>query len=193
MNHQIDIVSKIFMTIQIIITASVIPVGAVYIHTVYDFNNVIYGAAGLMLITNIDNFFAELFKLQIEKNHKEVLSQENFLHFECCQTNSDVAYWWVIFLTVLNIINSFMRSLINKYMICPNIEDLKVANELGEPFYSSLAMKVLQYVNISLLMIELFFILFPFITIPLVKYFVSFGRKSRTKKVHIEKKSSIKK
>jgi hypothetical protein len=73
------------MTIQIIITASVIPVGAVYIHTVWDFNFLIYGATGLMLITNIDNFFAELFKLQIEKNHKEILVDETFLHFKVCQ------------------------------------------------------------------------------------------------------------
>ena len=61
--HDIDCLSKIFMTIQIIITASVIPVGAVYLHTVYDFNFLIYGATGLMLIQNIDNFFAELLKL----------------------------------------------------------------------------------------------------------------------------------
>ena len=82
-----------------------------------------------MFIQNIDNFFAELLKLQIEKNHKEILIEKGFLHFKVCQKNSDVAYWWVMFLTFLNLFNAILRSLINKNMICPNLLAFKESVE----------------------------------------------------------------
>lgn len=145
-----------------------IPVGAVYIHTVYDFNYLIYGATGLMLIQNIDNFFAELLKLQIEKNHKQILKEKSFLHFEVCQQNSDIAYWWVMFLTLLNLLNSFLRSSINRVMICPNLIEFKAAIDSDSQYYSSNGMKAVYLINMLLILVELAFILFPFLSIPIV-------------------------
>ena len=150
-----------------------IPVGAVYIHTVYDFNFLIYGATGLMLIQNIDNFFAELLKLQIEKNHKQILKQKSFLHFEVCQQNSDIAYWWVMFLTLLNLFNSFLRSSINRVMICPNLTEFKAAQDSDSQYYSSNGMKVVYFLNIFLILVEIAFILFPFLSIPVVSLIMS--------------------
>ena len=72
MSNGTDFISKALIGIQIAITASVIPIGSIYLHTVSDFNNLVYGASGLILISNIDNFFAELLKLQIDKNHKVI-------------------------------------------------------------------------------------------------------------------------
>ena len=63
LGNDLDFLSKMLMMIQITITASIIPVGTIYIHTVYDFNNLVYGASALMLISNIDNYFGELMKL----------------------------------------------------------------------------------------------------------------------------------
>lgn len=123
-----------------------------------------------MLITNIDNFFAELFKLQIEKNHEEILVDETFLHFKVCQINKDVAYWWVMFITFLNLANCFLRSLINKYMICPNLEEFKKANEQNLTYVSSDGMKVLYILNFILISVEIIFILLPIFSIPLIKF-----------------------
>ena len=55
LGRDLDFLSKMFMMVQITITASIIPVGSVYIHTVSDFNFLVYGASALMLISNIDN------------------------------------------------------------------------------------------------------------------------------------------
>ena len=69
LGHDIDTISKAFMIVQIIITALMIPIGTAYIQTIFTFRSLLYCMGGMLLITNMDNFIAELFKLQIEKNH----------------------------------------------------------------------------------------------------------------------------
>ena len=53
-----------------------IPIGTAYIQTIYTFRSLLYCMGGMLLITNMDNFIAELFKLELEKNHNEILSQK---------------------------------------------------------------------------------------------------------------------
>lgn len=63
LGHDIDTISKAFMIIQIIVTALMIPIGTAYIQTIFTFRGLLYCMGGMLLITNMDNFIAELFKL----------------------------------------------------------------------------------------------------------------------------------
>ena len=64
-------------------------------------------------------------------------------------------------------------------MFCANIDELKEAMEGDEVFFSSNAMKPVYYFNWFLMIFELFFILMPFVSIPLVRscVFLSCRRK----------------
>ena len=78
--------------------------------------------SGLLLLTNIDNFIAELFTLQLEKNHKCVIKHDDYLTFESYKIDQDTAYWYVMILFVLNLVNNVMFMLLNTYEYCPYTE-----------------------------------------------------------------------
>lgn len=173
LGNDLDSLAKGFMMVQITITASIIPVGSIYIHTVSDFNFLVYGASALMLISNIDNYFGELFRLQLEKNHKDIVHHKTYLQFPAGQKNMDVAYWWVIILTIANLINALFRCLVNKFTTCPFIEELKESHDNGDGFYfSSSGAKALEIISAALIILELLFMTLPFVSIPLVKKIV---------------------
>ena len=176
MTDDIDKVCKFFMLLQIIMTSMIFPIAAAYIQNIFDFDKLIRCMAGLLLVTNIDNFIAELLKLQLEKNHSHLISSTNYMVFDTSQSTIDVAYWWVITLTALNLINCLIRSLTNKHMFCPNITQVKEALENDQNYFSSNAMKAVYYFNWFLIMFELLFIVMPFLSIPMVRFFVERGR-----------------
>ena len=70
MSPKIDKLCKFLMFLQILMTSMIFPIAAAYIQNIFDFDNLIRCMAGLLLVTNIDNFIAELLKLQLEKNHE---------------------------------------------------------------------------------------------------------------------------
>ena len=93
--------------------------------------------SGLLLLTNIDNFIAELFRLQLDKNHKEVGKHANYLQFKVCEKYTNVAYWYVMILFILNMINNFVFMILSKYEYCPNTELRIDADERGEKHFSN--------------------------------------------------------
>lgn len=84
----------------------------------------LYVMSGLLLMTNIDNFIAELFSLQLDKNHKEVKKHGFYLSFKACHNDTDVAYWYVIILFILNMVNNFTYMIILNYHDCPNTAEM---------------------------------------------------------------------
>ena len=85
MSHHIDMMSKILMIIQIIIGASILPISTAFLWNITDFTKILYCMSGLLLLTNIDNYIAELFILQLIKNHKKVIKHKEYLTFETCE------------------------------------------------------------------------------------------------------------
>lgn len=63
LSHDIDKVSKALMVIQIIIAASILPISTALLQNITDFTRLLYSMSGLLLLTNIDNYIAELFIL----------------------------------------------------------------------------------------------------------------------------------
>lgn len=124
--------------------------------------------SGLLLLTNIDNFLAELFRLQLDKNHTEVAKNENYLVFKVCGKDTDVAYWYVIVLFILNMVNNTTLMLLSKYEYCPNTELRIQAKEVGERHFSNNFWKVLYYINYSSWIIQFFWIFCAFLVIPLL-------------------------
>ena len=53
-------------------------------------------------------------------------------------------------------------------MICPNLTKFKAAHDSDSLYYSSNGMKAVNMINIFLIFVELAFILFPFLSIPIV-------------------------
>ena len=63
LSHDIDKVSKALMVIQIIVAASILPISTALLQNITDFTRLLYSMSGLLLLTNIDNYIAELFIL----------------------------------------------------------------------------------------------------------------------------------
>ena len=118
LSHDTDKVSRLLMMIQIIIGASILPISQAFLYNITDFTRLLYSMSGLLLLTNIDNFIAELFTLKKKKNHKKVIKHDDYLTFEFYEIDQDTAYWYVMILFVLNLVNNVMLMMLNTYEYC---------------------------------------------------------------------------
>jgi hypothetical protein len=117
------------MIIQISIASSILPISSAFIYNIVELGKLIYAMGGLLLLSQIDNFAAELLTIQLEKNHADVLKHEKYMQFETCQTDIDSAYWWVITMILHNQINVFGFYFVNKFENCPNVDAYFLALE----------------------------------------------------------------
>ena len=169
MSHDIDMMSKILMIIQIIIGASILPISTAFLWNITDFTRLLYCMSGLLLLTNIDNFIAELFILQLDKNHKKVIKHKEYLTFETCEDDQNTAYWYVMILFVLNLVNNVMFMLLTTFEYCPNSEVWAEAKARGEKHFTNNAWRFLYYFWASSTSLQLIWVCFAFVIIPILK------------------------
>lgn len=162
------------MVIQISIGACVIPITALYIYNVTSFLRLLYTMSGMILITNIDNFFVELLKFQMDKNHSEIKKHPQFLQFVTCDIDQDTAYWWVMILIGITLFNTISFMFLNHFEFCPHVDSfIDLMHATGERFHSSNTSKAITYIIYSCMILQMVWILLSFFTIHLVKYFVT--------------------
>ena len=78
-------------------------------------------------------------------------------------------------MTFVNLINAFLRSYVNNTMTCPSIKEYKESHDNDNGlFFASKGAKVLEMINYYIILLELMFILLPFVSIPLVKKILEF-------------------
>ena len=168
MSHHIDMMSKILMIIQIIICASILPISTAFLWNITDFTKILYCMSGLLLLTNIDNYIAELFILQLIKNHKKVIKHKEYLTFETCEDDQNTAYWYVMILFVLNLVNNVMFMLLTSFEYCRNSEVWAEA-KASEKNFTNNAWRFLYYFWASSTALQLIWVCFAFVIIPILK------------------------
>jgi hypothetical protein len=168
MSHHIDMMSKILMIIQIIICASILPISTAFLWNITDFTKILYCMSGLLLLTNIDNYIAELFILQLIKNHKKVIKHKEYLTFETCEDDQNTAYWYVMILFVLNLVNNVMFMILTSVEYCRNSEIWEEAKAREKNFTNN-AWRFLYYFWASSTGLQLIWICFAFVIIPILK------------------------
>ena len=78
--------------------------------------------AGLIVITEIDNWAGETFELYIEAFHDETLKMEDYLEFKSDNKARVASYYQMIVIATLMLLQLVFNSVEKLRVFCPNIE-----------------------------------------------------------------------
>ena len=96
--------------------------------------DVMMNFAGLIVVTDIDNWAGEIFELYIATFHEEILKREDYLEFKSDNEVRAASYYHVIFINCLMFTVGIISSVTKLGVYCPLLDQIRLNSLKNDRF-----------------------------------------------------------